>query len=93
MSAPKGTCKECGRENLTLPAYGLCGTCYDKKHPPATRSKHIRANVAQLLPVKKIIYIWETTDGTEFGNEVDALRHQIALNEKRKCRIEKKCVA
>lgn len=78
----KGTCKHCYRENMSLPAKGLCGRCYDELHPQKTRkTKRKRTeNPVQLLPVKKLIPIWECTDGTEFGNEVDALRHQIEIN-------------
>ena len=76
----RGTCKNCGRTNMSLPAQGLCGKCYDVLHPPHTRKSYKRTQNAALLPVKKTITIWETSDGKEWGNETDALRHQIELN-------------
>ena len=81
---PVKECKSCGRV-LTIVARGMCGKCYtqDRKTNPAKARKH--APVVY-MPVKKVIAVWETTDGREWGNEVDALRHQLELNEERRRR-------
>lgn len=73
-------CKVCGRTML-IAGRGMCGKCYaiDRKTTPLILPP------VNYLPIRKVITIWETTDGKEFGNEVDALRHQIDLNyEKRR---------
>ncbi|KKL41728.1 hypothetical protein LCGC14_2367430 [marine sediment metagenome] len=37
--AKKGKCTSCGRDNMSIQAKGLCGTCYAKQRVSATGSK------------------------------------------------------
>lgn len=84
-----GQCSNCQRGPLTLPARGLCGACYDKLHPAGTRKKMTpykrKVNRPNNGEFPKVIMIkaYQTSDDREFGNEIDALRHQLELERER----------
>lgn len=45
--AIKGTCKNCGRSNLTLPYRGMCGGCYNRIKQMEWDSPECKAALAQ----------------------------------------------
>lgn len=48
----RGTCTKCGREDLTLPAEGLCGKCYVEKRNGESRPIPGRRNPAKPKKLK-----------------------------------------
>lgn len=82
----RGTCKACEKTNITLPAHGLCMACYDVLYPQGTRKKLTRKKNHQnngQYPMVIHIKAYKTSDEREFGNEIDALRHQLELERSR----------
>ena len=84
----KAICEHCGR-NMTITARGCCGTCYKILYPPHERRKMTsykrtknRPNNGE-YPKKVMIPCYETSDGKEWGNEIDALRHQLDIERNR----------
>lgn len=73
----QGICKACGNEDL-VGKDGKCRKCMRKEW--YLRKKNAPALQEQYMPCKKMIVIWETTDGCEFNTETEALRHQIEIN-------------
>lgn len=88
MISKKGKCNCCNRDNMTLPAKGLYGKCYDEIYPKHLRRKtkrynHNKPNNGE-YPKVEMIKVYVCSDGTEFSGEVDALRHQLELERERK---------
>jgi hypothetical protein len=85
--AQKKKCKHCNRI-MTIVGRGFCGKYYSKLVPkedrrpirPYTRNKSNNGE----YPKKVMIPCWETSDGKEWGNEVNALRHQLEIERNRK---------
>lgn len=80
---PKEKCPGCNRV-MAIVAKGLCSKCYNTLYPAAERRKYrTRVAVAKErdsgFPRKEMIPMWVTSDGKEWGMEIDALRHQLDL--------------
>lgn len=82
---PRKACACCGKE-MAIVARGYCGACYARLVPKEERKKYKRSmdrpNNGE-FPKRVLMPIWETSDGTEFGNEIDALRHQLEIERNR----------
>jgi len=83
----KKECIGCGTIS-TIVAKGCCWKCYDTLYPKSERRNNApytrknRANNGE-YPKKVMIPCYETSDHKEWGNEIDALRHQLEIERNR----------
>ena len=94
--SPTLVAKQCSCESgLPIVARGMCKICYDKwyrdnKNNPDVTFRKIRSvkrkpkeKKPHDFPRKHIVTVWETSDGREWSDEVEALRHEVELFRKR----------
>ncbi len=77
-----GLCQQC-LEPALVDKNRICMKCYKKNYYQKRKedAKTITpASEYNYMPSKKVITVWETTDGNEYNSEVEALRHQLDIN-------------
>jgi len=84
------SCISCQTDERPVVARGMCKKCYDAwykehKNDPLVKfrriksGKRVKEKPAHDYPRKHIITVWETSDGREWSQEVEALRHEVEL--------------
>ena len=58
-------------EELKSLGFSECKSCF--------KLEKVKRTAVTTYPIRKQIVIYETSDGSEFGNEIDALRRELEL--------------
>lgn len=97
----KGICVSC-EQHKTIIARGCCYSCYNLHYPKALRKKYMPRGTNKAakatrttsvdvtgFPRKQMIPIWTTSDGREWGTEIEAVRHELSIEQEKTSKLRR----